>query len=127
MERSSSCLDPKCPDKKPSWWQAEFIEPAKAWHELVSSGFDAIDERIPNSTTPRPNGYRKSILREMTLLENSALTEYTKMAGVGIPGRGKSNHLYSEDEARKILNAIIANCRDKQAVAQCKKSLDTLT
>lgn len=92
------------------------------------AAFMRLVAKMEIAIPPRPAPtFSKADLREITGLENSALTDYTKAAGVEVPNRGAKNHRYTCDEFRKILEEIVRGTQSQSVRQKCDGKLKTLS
>lgn len=62
-------------------------------------------------------------LREWTGVGNTTLNRYAKLAGVQTPRRGQRNFRYSDADARKIMQTILAQASDTLLLARVRAAL----
>jgi hypothetical protein len=70
--------------------------------------------------------YSKKNLRTMTRLSDSAITKFTRIAGVSVPAPGVKNHRYTVEETCKILAAIRDGTQSSSAKRKCEKALSDI-
>lgn len=75
----------------------------------------------PTQTT---NGYTTAALLSLTgFSDNGTLNSYMRRADVTPAGRGKRNHQFSPEEAKRILAAVRDHCTQRANVESAKKAL----
>lgn len=98
----------------------------RAW---LAKGEDALELLDVKRTTPkRSRGvptptYALAALRDKVGLGRTAFREYTVAAGVTPPERGKRNHEYTRDEARRILARIRDTSAEQRIRSACESAL----
>lgn len=108
--------------------------PATGKSEAETRSDDAAMPEVarPSGATVSPKDadelatYTKGDVRRMTGLGDTALTKYTRDAGVDVPKRGTKNHRYSTDEVRRILIAVRDGAQDSVTKDKCVDALKKL-
>ena len=62
----------------------------------------------------------------MTGCGDTAITKYTKEAGVAIPARGGKNHRYTLEETRRILAAMRDGVQSVSVKRKCETALSEI-
>ncbi len=87
---------------------------------------DVSTAEITTTSATEAQTFTKADLRGKTGLGNSAITKYTKSAGVETPPKGAKTHRYTSEETRKILIAIRDGTQDASVERRCKEALSEL-
>ena len=110
----------------PSHISTVLCKAAKNLRSGMNVSDDVSTAEITTTSATEAQTFTKADLRGKTGLGNSAITKYTKSAGVETPPKGAKTHRYTSEETRKILIAIRDGTQDASVERRCKEALSEL-